>query len=95
MDAVLAKYLDGKERSLTTDERWTSFWVHLRNRKGWQKKTDKGMREIDLRSAPPRSSSFGAMETEMLYWITPDLQQLISTGSIRAQTRLRAMRFCG
>ena len=48
MDAVLVKYLEGKECWITVDEWWTNFWVHLQNRKGWQKQTDRGMREINL-----------------------------------------------
>ncbi|KIM59454.1 hypothetical protein SCLCIDRAFT_126125 [Scleroderma citrinum Foug A] len=51
MDAVLIKYLDGEESLLTADEQWMHFWVHLRNRKGWQKKLDGGMRDINLQMA--------------------------------------------
>ena len=61
VDAMLIKYLDGEESLLTSDEQWTHFWVHLRNRKGWQKKLDGGMRDIDLQSESVRSSSSGAM----------------------------------
>ncbi|KIN97548.1 hypothetical protein M404DRAFT_160167 [Pisolithus tinctorius Marx 270] len=42
--------LDGTEHALTINELNTYFEIHLRNRKGWQKKLDKGMREADLRS---------------------------------------------
>ncbi|KIO12167.1 hypothetical protein M404DRAFT_125937 [Pisolithus tinctorius Marx 270] len=38
------------EGSLTINDLGVYFEVHLRNRKGWQRKLDKGMREIDLRS---------------------------------------------
>ena len=64
MDAVLIKYLDGKESLLTSDEQWMHFWVHLRNRKGWQKKLDGGMRDINLQSGSICSSSSGAMEAD-------------------------------
>jgi len=74
---------------------WVSFWVHLQNRKGWQKTMDKGMQEINLQSASLQSSSSAAMETEVLYWIGLDLQQPISTGSIHTQIGLRVMHFCG
>ncbi|KAI6002511.1 hypothetical protein EDC04DRAFT_2908510 [Pisolithus marmoratus] len=50
MDGVFLKYLRGEERSLTINELRVYFEVHLRNRKGWQRKLDKGVREIDLRS---------------------------------------------
>ncbi|KAG6329830.1 hypothetical protein ID866_9259 [Astraeus odoratus] len=46
---VLLKYLRGEEHSLTLDEHSVCYEVHLRNRKGWQKKVDHGIKEIDLR----------------------------------------------
>ncbi|KIO13539.1 hypothetical protein M404DRAFT_122553 [Pisolithus tinctorius Marx 270] len=50
VDSVFLKYLRGEEGSLTINDLGVYFEVHLRNRKGWQRKLDKGMREIDLRS---------------------------------------------
>ena len=51
VDSVFLKYLRGEERSLTINELDTYIEVHLKNRKGWQRKLDKGVREIDLRCA--------------------------------------------
>jgi len=51
VDGVFLKYLRGEEQSLTINELETYMEVHLKNRKGWQRKLDKGVREIDLRSA--------------------------------------------
>ncbi|KIN97880.1 hypothetical protein M404DRAFT_100511, partial [Pisolithus tinctorius Marx 270] len=42
--------LDKTELSLTVNERNAYLEIHLKNRKGWQRKLDKGMREADLRS---------------------------------------------
>ncbi|KIN99420.1 hypothetical protein M404DRAFT_30472 [Pisolithus tinctorius Marx 270] len=50
VDNVFLKYLRGEEGSLTINDLGVYFEVHLRNRKGWQRKLDKGMREIDLQS---------------------------------------------
>ncbi|KAI6152628.1 hypothetical protein BKA82DRAFT_35867 [Pisolithus tinctorius] len=50
INGVFMKYLRGEEHALTINELNTYFEIHLRNRKGWQKKLDKGMREADLRS---------------------------------------------
>jgi hypothetical protein len=47
LDAVLKKYL-GRE-PLTLSDRMTNFEIFLSNRKGWQKKVDKGLNEVDLR----------------------------------------------
>ncbi|KAL4072999.1 hypothetical protein V8B97DRAFT_2023279 [Scleroderma yunnanense] len=47
---VLTKYLRGKQGTLITNERDIYYEIHLRNQKGWQKKVDKGFREIDLQS---------------------------------------------
>ncbi|KAI6004797.1 hypothetical protein EDD15DRAFT_2191570 [Pisolithus albus] len=50
IDEVFMKYLQGGERSLTINDLNVYFEIHLTNRKGWQRKLDKGMREVDLRS---------------------------------------------
>ncbi|KAI5982051.1 hypothetical protein EDD15DRAFT_2181820 [Pisolithus albus] len=50
IDEVFMKYLQGGERSLTINDLNVYFEIHLKNRKGWQRKLDKGMREVDLRS---------------------------------------------
>lgn len=50
VNGIFLKYLQGKEASLTINDLYVHFEIHLRNRKGWQKKSDKGTREIDLRS---------------------------------------------
>jgi len=49
-DFVLLKYLQGADDTLTDSDHEIYYEIHLKNRKGWQKKTDKGNREIDLRS---------------------------------------------
>ena len=49
VEAVFVKYLRGEE--LTLNNRDVHFKVHLNNRKGWQKKSDKGIRGADLRRA--------------------------------------------
>ncbi|KAI5987257.1 hypothetical protein EDD15DRAFT_2372705 [Pisolithus albus] len=49
VDRVFMKYLQGEEHSLTINDLNTYFEIHLKNRKGWQRKLDKGMREADLR----------------------------------------------
>ncbi|KIM55549.1 hypothetical protein SCLCIDRAFT_30264 [Scleroderma citrinum Foug A] len=48
VNRIFLKYLQGKEAALTINDLHVYFEVHLRNRKGWQKKSDKGPREIDL-----------------------------------------------
>lgn len=50
VDSVLIKYLQEEDDSLTNDDHWVSYEIHLKNRKGWQKKVNKGFQEIDLRS---------------------------------------------
>ncbi|KIK22932.1 hypothetical protein PISMIDRAFT_101590 [Pisolithus microcarpus 441] len=50
IDEVFMKYLQGGEQSLTINNLNVYFEIHLKNRKGWQRKLDKGMREVDLRS---------------------------------------------
>ncbi|KAI6000121.1 hypothetical protein F5J12DRAFT_951289 [Pisolithus orientalis] len=50
IDGMFMKYLRGEELSLTVSEHNAYFEIHLKNRKGWQRKLDKGMREADLRS---------------------------------------------
>ncbi|KAL4065526.1 hypothetical protein V8B97DRAFT_2025782 [Scleroderma yunnanense] len=47
---VLTKYLRGEQDTLAANERDVYYEIHLRNWKGWQKKVDKGFREIDLQS---------------------------------------------
>ena len=46
---MLAKYLAGDELLLSDQQ--ALFEIYLVNRKGWQKKVDKGMMEQDLRCA--------------------------------------------
>jgi len=50
VNGVFLKYLRGEEGSLTINDLWVYFEIHLRNQKGWQRKSDKGAREIDLHS---------------------------------------------
>ncbi|KAL4065136.1 hypothetical protein J3A83DRAFT_4190563 [Scleroderma citrinum] len=50
IDGMFLKYLQSKERLLTINDLSTYFEVHLRNWKGWQRKLDKGMKEINLQS---------------------------------------------
>jgi hypothetical protein len=47
LDGVLKSYLAGE--TLTLHERASYFEIFLSNRKGWQKKVDKGKWEADLR----------------------------------------------
>ena len=47
VDYVLERYLANEP--LTLSDKSIYFWVHLANRKGWQRKVDKGMTEGDLR----------------------------------------------
>ena len=49
VEAVFVKYLRGEE--LTLNDRDVHFKVHLNNRKGWQKKSNKRIRGADLRRA--------------------------------------------
>ncbi|KAI6111260.1 hypothetical protein F5141DRAFT_1274775 [Pisolithus sp. B1] len=49
VDRVFMKYLKGEEQSLTINDLNVYFEIHLKNRKGWQRKLDKGMKEADLR----------------------------------------------
>ncbi|KAL4063509.1 hypothetical protein V8B97DRAFT_2026414 [Scleroderma yunnanense] len=55
---VLTRYLRGKQDTLTTNERDVYYEIHLRNWKGWQKKVDKGFREIDLQNLMSCDSFF-------------------------------------
>ncbi|KAI6029751.1 hypothetical protein BKA83DRAFT_4625377 [Pisolithus microcarpus] len=48
VDGVFMKYLQGEEQSLTINDLNVYFEIHLKNRKGWQRKLDKGMKEADL-----------------------------------------------
>ncbi|KAG1723917.1 uncharacterized protein EDB91DRAFT_1063111 [Suillus paluster] len=48
LDGVLKTYLANE--TLTLSERTSNFEIFLANRKGWQKKVDKGQWEADLRS---------------------------------------------
>ena len=45
VDAIFGKCLWGEERLLTHDKHDTHFEIYLRNRKGWQQKTDWETRE--------------------------------------------------
>ncbi|KAF9220457.1 hypothetical protein BS17DRAFT_810670 [Gyrodon lividus] len=47
IDQVLNKYLAGKE--LLLSDRMMMFKIHLTNRKGWQRKVNKGLTEQDFR----------------------------------------------
>ena len=49
LDSVLVKYMRGEQDALTIDDMDVCCEIHLRHRKGWQKKEDKSFREIDLR----------------------------------------------
>lgn len=49
LDRVLKKYLAGEE--LLLSDRMIAFEIYLTNRKGWQRKVDKGLTEHDLRCA--------------------------------------------
>ncbi|KAI6041006.1 hypothetical protein EDC04DRAFT_2602047 [Pisolithus marmoratus] len=50
IDSMFMKYLQCEEWSLTINKLSSYFEIHLKNRKGWQRKLDKGMRESDLQS---------------------------------------------
>jgi len=52
LDAVLKKYL--AHEPLTLNDRMSNFEIFLSNRKGWQRKVDKGLNEVDLRCKPPK-----------------------------------------
>jgi len=54
VNGVFLKYLQGEEVSLTINDLNVYFEIHLTNWKGWQRKSDKGTREIDLHSASIR-----------------------------------------
>lgn len=58
VNRVFLKYLQGEETTLTINDHHVYFEIHLTNRKGWQKKTNKGPREIDLCSASIRLISY-------------------------------------
>lgn len=46
VNGVFLKYLRGEEKSLTINDLHIYFEIHLSNRKGWQKKSDKGTRNV-------------------------------------------------
>ena len=53
VDDVLVKYMSGGQEALTIDDMTQECCeIHLRHRKGWQKKQDKSFREIDLHGKP-------------------------------------------
>ena len=58
VNGVFLKYLRGEEKSLTINDLHIYFEIHLSNRKGWQKKSDKGARNVHLRSASLRFSGY-------------------------------------
>ncbi|KAL4077982.1 hypothetical protein J3A83DRAFT_4186233 [Scleroderma citrinum] len=58
---VLTKYLRGKQDTLAANKRDVYYEIHLRNQKGWQKKVDKGFREIDLQNLTSCNSFFWLM----------------------------------
>ena len=57
VNGVFLKYLRGKEGSLMISDLHVYFEIYLSNRKGWQRKSDKGGRDIHQRSASARFSS--------------------------------------
>ena len=53
VDEILIKYMSRKQDALTiNDMTKENCEIHLRHRKGWQKKQDKSYREIDQRGKP-------------------------------------------
>ncbi|KAI5988006.1 hypothetical protein EDD15DRAFT_2172890 [Pisolithus albus] len=68
-------YLQGEEQSLTINDLNVYFEIHLKNRKGWQRKLDKGMKEADLRSNRyriyPRPDMGEACDTflRLIFWM--------------------------
>jgi len=61
VNGVFLKYLQGEEAALTTSDLNVYFEIHLRNWKGWQRKSDKGPKEVDLRSASESASLASTM----------------------------------
>jgi len=51
VNSVFLKYLRGEEVSLTINDLHIHFKIYLSNWKGWQRKSDKGERDIHLHSA--------------------------------------------
>jgi len=49
LDSILVKYMRGEQDVLTISDMDKCCEIHLRHRKGWQRKEDKSFREIDLR----------------------------------------------
>ena len=53
VDDILIKYMSGKQDALTIDDMTReNCEIHLRHRKGWQKKQDKSYREMDQSGKP-------------------------------------------
>jgi len=61
VNGIFLKYLRGEEAALTTSDLNVYFEIHLRNRKGWQRKSDKGPKEANLRSASESASLASTM----------------------------------
>jgi len=57
VNGVFLKYLRGEEQSLTINDLNVYFEIYLSNQKGWQRKSDKGGRDIHQRSASACFSS--------------------------------------
>ena len=51
VNGVFLKYLRGEEGSLTINDLHVHFEIYLSNRKGWQRKSDKGARDVHQHSA--------------------------------------------
>ena len=58
VNGVFLKYPRGEEKSLTINDLHVYFEIHLSNRKGWQKKSDKGSRNVHLHSASIHFSGY-------------------------------------
>ncbi|KAI6095655.1 hypothetical protein EDD16DRAFT_1719009 [Pisolithus croceorrhizus] len=75
VDSVFMKYLKGEEQLLTINDLNVYFEIHLKNRKGWQRKLDKGMKEADLQSNHyriyPRPDMGGACDAflRLVFWM--------------------------
>jgi hypothetical protein len=54
LDEVLKSYL--AKEPLTPSESMSYFEIFLSNRKGWQKKAEKGQWEVDLKCKPCKPS---------------------------------------
>lgn len=87
IDNILIKYLRGDQDALTIDDMTGEYCeIHLRNRKGWQKKQDKSFREID---------QHGNSGPVLFMCILLTLLQLITTKYFRDQIIPLATYFSG